>query len=653
MPDYGEIFCEAVETIANNSLTKLSYDYTQVCEIIDASKRSNGIYRVQVGQSKFQAYSSVTTYEVGDTVYVVTPNNDVSQQRIILAKKQTNVQEPITYVKPFNNFIKLTNNLVEPIYEKKLIANNKNQSKILIWSSSRDTVYAGYTRLGLTSLFQSNIPEAIEGTYGLEIRLYNGEDSKLLKTLQLSSNDMYGNPYNFNGYYTQQKLFDVSDLPAFDKVEIYFYQDNDFKDLTGSVISSKDNIGNLIAPNLFISNPEIYLGYDAADKFNEGIILYTPNTTYYGNNIEEKEIKWRFIKVYNDNTYKMITEYDKLPYGYKINFYKYGPTTTFNSMAGANWAPIETLTFTPDKTVQNYKYKAIIVYNNRAIYESNILEFTNTLDVVGEKINKYSNNFYIEINDGKLNGEYYVYENGILSTKNNKRYAYPAFKNDRNEPEYISGVERVKWVVPKDKTMIKLELPKNGEKILSIEDDLGNQLLEDYLDKYEKDGKKRNDFNYVQYKDNYYVYFYEPQDKEEQKISYTLKENFDTNLTNNTIKCYITHEDYNVETERKLSFGNSDMSPNPYKIELSFTDPEIEGFFVGEDVSVKKEIVANVYDTYGKKVKIKDNIEINWEWYKPDDEETYNILFKFEEVKDQKDNIVLQQILLFVLIRIL
>ena len=104
------------------------------------------------------------------------------------------------------------------------------------------------------------------------------------------------------------------------------------------------------------------------------------------------------------------------------------------------------------------------------------------------------------------------------------------------------------------------------------------------------------------------------------------------------------HKDYNIETERKLSFGNSNMSPNPYKIELSFTDPEVEGFFVGENANIKKEIIANVYDTYGKKVKIKDNIEINWEWYKPDDKETYIILFNFEEAKDQNGNTILDKI---------
>jgi hypothetical protein len=53
MPDYGEIFCDAVQEIVSKELAGLSYDLTQVCEIIDNSEKNKGIYRVQTGQAKF------------------------------------------------------------------------------------------------------------------------------------------------------------------------------------------------------------------------------------------------------------------------------------------------------------------------------------------------------------------------------------------------------------------------------------------------------------------------------------------------------------------------------------------------------------------------------------------------------------------------
>jgi hypothetical protein len=76
MPDYGEIFCEAVNEIVRNQLRGLSYDLTQVCQIDNIDERDKGIYWVSTDSARFKAYSQITTYGVGDTVYVVTPNND-------------------------------------------------------------------------------------------------------------------------------------------------------------------------------------------------------------------------------------------------------------------------------------------------------------------------------------------------------------------------------------------------------------------------------------------------------------------------------------------------------------------------------------------------------------------------------------------------
>lgn len=639
MPDYGEIFCDAVSEIVDKKIIGLAYDYTQVCEIIDTSQRHKGIYRVQEGQAKFQVYSSVTTYEVGDIVYVITPSNDINQQKIILAKKQVNEQQPVTYINPFNDFIQLSDNLINDIiYEKKLIANYKSQDRILVWSSVVREGYAGFTRLGLSALFQSSIPEAIVGTYGIEIRLYAGENHELIKILDLNSQDMYGNPYGFNGYYKQQKVFDISTIPFFNKIELYFYQDNDFKDIKGEFIPYKDNLGIMVKPNLFMSNPQIYFGYDKKEQLDEGIILYTTDSLGYAKENGKRIVRWRFIKTYNDNTYKLISDFNELPLGYLLKFYKYNPSAKYSSVAGANWEfvmdNLDTYEFTTDSTVDKYKYKAVIVHNNKTIYESNELEFTNALDIIGERINQLSNNFYIQLSD-ESNGEYYLYENGKLTVKDKKRYAYPAFKNDKNESEYIAGVERVKWVVPCNKTMINLKLPEDNSEVYLIEIDLGTTSIDNYLEELELFNK----FNYFQYKDNYYVYFLKPTNENQQRICYSIKENLDINWTNNTIKCYIKHNNYTAEKEKSFYFGAVSEAPKEqYTVEVNFKNPEVTGFYTDTDINgVKKEIIANAFDSNGVKINFGENSKysIEWKWYEPETNEGLtNIIFNTSAPKE-------------------
>jgi hypothetical protein len=35
---------------------------------------------------------------------------------------------------------------------------------------------------------------------------------------------MYGNPYNYETYYTQEKLFDITDLGIITGIKVEFYQ---------------------------------------------------------------------------------------------------------------------------------------------------------------------------------------------------------------------------------------------------------------------------------------------------------------------------------------------------------------------------------------------------------------------------------------------
>jgi hypothetical protein len=46
-------------------------------------------------------------------------------------------------------------------------------------------------------------------------------------TVYLNTEDMYGNPYNFETYFSQEKVFDISGLGRILEMTLYFYQPRD------------------------------------------------------------------------------------------------------------------------------------------------------------------------------------------------------------------------------------------------------------------------------------------------------------------------------------------------------------------------------------------------------------------------------------------
>lgn len=636
MPDYGEIFCEAVEEIVRDQLRGLNYDLTQVCQVDNIDERDKGIYWVSTDAARFKAYSLVQNYEVGDTVYVTTPNNDATQQKIIIGKKIIGSQQDITYVMPFNNIKDVTGNIVSGSKEIGRLANsNFTGHDTLIWDS--DNFETGFTRLGLQGSFRSQVGDAVEGSYGLKLVLGvkgTTDEVKEVATFYLDADDMYGNPYNFDGYYPQQKVFDISALAGFDVIRLYFYQDKDFKDRDGNLINSVDSFGNPLKSNLFVNDLYICLGYDVKDVYSDGLILYSNDSIYYDETARTKTISWRFIQSLKDKKIKLITDADKLPGDYEVWLFKYNPSAPYDIVAGAGWERViynenplvnfQNYQFTTDKTQQSIKYKAMIIYNSRVIYESNELEFINTIDVVAEKINKLMNDFYIYPSD-EMNGEYYIYDNGLTSSSqaNKNRYLYPAFKNDDNEMEIIQGVQRVKWIVPMKNTMIDLVIPNNQTPV-SVSFNFPNEQynsLEEYLkDYWEKASSLDIIPNYYFYKNSCYIYFFNPTNSygNDQRITYNIKQNFNTNYINNTIKCEVEHNNQTVESSIDLSFGEKQSAD--YKVEVKFEGEE-EGFSITDwddktGLGIKKEISARLFSPNGFEI---EDCKISWSWYNPEE----------------------------------
>jgi hypothetical protein len=99
---------------------------------------------------------------------------------------------------------------------------------------------------------------------------------------------MNGNPYYFDTFINQTKLFDISDLEDIKSVDIYLYQSNNFKDENYNMIPYQiegDPILNIPAEkmnnNILMANLKVYLGYPL-DEFNgDSVKISTPGYLAY------------------------------------------------------------------------------------------------------------------------------------------------------------------------------------------------------------------------------------------------------------------------------------------------------------------------------------------------------------------------------------
>ena len=116
-------------------------------------------------------------------------------------------------------------------------------------------------------------PELNPGNIQLYVRknVYK-EEQKIFK---LQVEDMIGNPYAFETYFSQEKVFDVSDVQNVTKLEVKFFQDKNFINKSGNAITASE------FANLFCSDVEFYFGYDLSDIEGEYVQLFTYNPLTY------------------------------------------------------------------------------------------------------------------------------------------------------------------------------------------------------------------------------------------------------------------------------------------------------------------------------------------------------------------------------------
>lgn len=617
---YGDILCQAVDTIVTQRLSALEYDQTILCSIVDDSRREEGIYRVTNGSTVFEAVSDQTNYRNSNNVYVLIPKGNWNETKTITGKKN-NKDSEISYIyrNPFDYLVDATNNMIKnPLNDTVgLVANDPNRTEITIWTyntadngilNDDGLDLAGYTRLGIQAQFRSwlnpfytsdqQISKVVEGSYGLKLKVTTMGDTTIKDTntmskiyeLYIDASDMNGNPYDFNTFFQQEKVFDISGFGKILSMELSFYQKpGTFVDAQGIPIPHQGFLNKLVDNNLFIKDPYISLGYDTREFQNDDVIIYTLDTPTFTSAADDSEnqktvqIRWLHeFKEDGKNVLRVVKQEDLTELGATINWYRYRfGAQSADRYSGVYWEYDNqeaenrfSYTFDPDVTRADERIKVIIFYNNND-KTSNTVIFTNEKEIVNQATLDATSAVGISCEDGTY-GNYRIYNlgNSLLNSKESQ--INRQFKVYFKESE-LTEANSIEWIIPKENSMIVLD---NAERYLQS--------------------------------DGFYHIKHEFNDNEsvtnEDLQSYRIRNYYSQAYSNNTITCIVKKDGITCVGVKELTFGPAGTSGTDATFVLDF-DNGINALTKGSTEAVM--VTARLYDYNNIEVPI-SNHDIRW-----------------------------------------
>lgn len=501
--------------IANSSVDKVKFDSTIECTITDATDKLIGKYKVKnESYAEFYAYSQITTYNKGDKVYVQIPKGDYNSTKFIVGKKtDKNEDKPYNFVNPFNTFIDLTGNFfVAKDNNKEVwsILANGSEEEIEITPSGGITFtdeQQGFTRLGLRADFRAWLETLgiVSGNYGLKLNIYgikddtvdnikkiensikNNGEIPLIASIDLDTNDMYGNPYNFEGYYSQEIVIDTSAVAKIYNIKIFLYQKDNFKDSDNDLISYANDFNMSVPPNnIFVKDIYMGLGISADEIENEYVRLYSLDGSTYviddKGQIDSKAIRLKWVHFDEDGNRTQITEHKKDD-TFEVRWYMYEfGAPSADEYSGVYWTAIKDnknnfyYQLKPRSNKNQEQVKVIILYNGK-VYRSNIITFNNEKQVPNDATIDSLNALSIHCED-QTNGNYLIYNqanylmnrsDGKISRKltlhfDSKTYAISngiIGKNQNGESKLVEA-QRVIWQIPIKNTMLNFGIKDDG-----------------------------------------------------------------------------------------------------------------------------------------------------------------------------------------------
>lgn len=211
----------------------------------------------------------------------------------------------------------MTNNLIPDRFDSWGITSNGSEKEIALWA--RNLSDSDFKDIQINSIYNTLILRADfkcllsnyrikNGNYGLRIRLKfrstSDNSTPIYRWLSLDSSEMFGNPYSFLVYSTQEASFDIAEMGPIEGIGLYLYQEDNFEYYQDTGYAARiepPDFDNILVKNIYLS-----FGSDLTKIEDNTLQIYTGDSLTYNetnatDNSREMGLIW-----YNkdeDNTY--------------------------------------------------------------------------------------------------------------------------------------------------------------------------------------------------------------------------------------------------------------------------------------------------------------------------------------------------------------
>ena len=450
----------------------------------------------------------------------------------------------------------------------------------------------------------------------------------------LTTQDMYGDPYNYQSFYTQECVFDISSYKNIMAMSLFFYQKSGSFYSKGEVyMPYTSGINMKLVDNLFTKDPYVCLGYDLSEFDSEQAILYSLNSDTYltkdgvDTKASEKTIRLRWLHQYENGEIKVINEDSELT-GYEIRWYRfYMGAPSPDEYAGVYWKRLEvqnegnkndsyisksspfTCILNPAINIAQEQIKAIVLYEGNII-RSNIITFYNEKDVASQATAELLAGLSIWCEDSSY-GNYFIYgqnnnlfdeskANEVLTVK--AKFADNSIITDAAkdvdiaaEAPDLTEAKTIIWEFPLRNTMIvvhgfnyQFKVPEaaqikdaqgkvigtNWAKVAELDPDGDLYKLPGYFTE-EKNAQIRVIGNNISIKREWYP-GKDADGKEQMMINnaqeYRVGKTYNATSINNTVRCTISKDSLNYAASKDLSFGLMGTNGTDATLVIDFDD---------------------------------------------------------------------------------
>ena len=605
--NYSEVLFQSIDQIVEERLKQVQYDRTIACEILEAHPEEN-LYWVNCEGLKIQVSSidPKKTYSENTLVYVLVPNGNYENTKVIIGGYSTKDIEKKTYNNSYDNFI--PNKTFYVIGENNpIVLSVKNlnvqETDAIPYSPiqyNREYDYVGvHWSMQTYQLFDANITS---GQYTLEIVFGNQTDDAIV-SYPIHSSSIYGNPYSLSEDFEQYTLFPYSDkLNTCTHFKIRLYQG--VKDETNPENRiDQFNYTGTDNPQIILCSLDLSVGYTNTDFKEEQSLNIGKNESlnYKLNDSNSLErtlyFDWRIIDKNKDN---QIFNYNNNNFNDFINnahiyWLQYQENEGYKSFKDMDfdYTSIEGLynwkilpenenifkrLINIDTDYQTDQYKVFIIYDhwvtitdeqgNEIQVQYSDYAFTNTiifenLDIApiqpGAATADKPNSLNLKLNEGNT-GVYNVYglDGRMVESSKEGPYYITASLYDSLEDKIAS----VEWFFPSSNTMI-----------IDARDDDGDNLT----------------------------------------AKYKIKRQYYSSATFNIIQCKITMTTGEIRNASiSLQFGEVGNQGSNYSFNINFID---KNYLTVGNYDEKLQVKATLSNPNGEEVVLEDFINnLEWSW---------------------------------------